>query len=206
MYRQILEKQLPLQISKKRRGFTLMELLVVIAIIAVLATIGYPAFMAIMKRSKRVAATNMIESMETGVDRYFNEYNYLPNFRTSNPPSWDYWLFTNEGQNIHFLRDLTGESDKFNIKGKNFLRLKNAKGRKGGFFRADGGKGKVQYLYDEVGGGFGYIVDYDYDEELPIPSFYRTSSSGNTIKGRHIIIWNFGPDKERGTSDDITSW
>ncbi|MFK7911179.1 MAG: type II secretion system protein [Akkermansiaceae bacterium] len=192
--------------NRAQKGFTLVELLVVIAIIAILAAIGYPTIMSMMKNSKRVAAINTMQSMETGVERYMNEYNYLPNFRTSNPPTWDYWLFTNEGQNIHFLRDLTGESEKYNTKGKNFLTLEDAKGKKGGFHRAGGGSGKVQYLFDKVGNGFGYVVDYNYDQELPIPPFYKSDSSGDTVKGKHIIIWNFGPDKKSGTSDDITSW
>lgn len=148
----------------------------------------------------------MIKSMETGVDRYYAEYNYLPNFRTSSPPTWNYWLWTNEGQNIQFLRDLTGESELYNLKGKKFLNLPDAKGKKNGFSRENNGKGKVQYLFDKDGAGFGYIVDYDYDEELPIPSFYQSESGPKTVKGRRIIIWNYGPDRKRGTKDDLTSW
>ncbi len=62
----------------KNKGFTLVELLVVIMIIGVLASILMPAVGAAFKKSKMARANSEVRGLETAVKAYLQEYGKFP--------------------------------------------------------------------------------------------------------------------------------
>ena len=59
--------------KKKREGFTLIELMIVVAIIGILAAIAIPAFINYVKRSKTSEASTNIMILARGAESYCND-------------------------------------------------------------------------------------------------------------------------------------
>ena len=60
---------------KMTRGFTLVELLVVLAIVAVLAGLGFPVVSGFVARSREAACLNNLRSMGVALEGYMQENN-----------------------------------------------------------------------------------------------------------------------------------
>ena len=58
------------QVTKKRAGFTLVEIMIVVAIIALLAAIAVPGFLRARKRSQAAKVLNDLRLIDAAVDRY----------------------------------------------------------------------------------------------------------------------------------------
>src|ERR1700688_4242953 len=69
------------ELNKKRGGFTLVEIMIVVAIIALLAAIAVPGFLRARKRSQATRILNDLRMIDSAVDQYAIETN-----RKSNDP------------------------------------------------------------------------------------------------------------------------
>ncbi len=58
-----------------QRGFTLVEVLIVVAIIAILAAIAYPSYLSSMQKSRRSEATNALALAAQTTERFYTENN-----------------------------------------------------------------------------------------------------------------------------------
>lgn len=59
---------------RKRKGFTLIELMIVIAIIAILAAVLVPNFMRAREASRLTACKSNLKNISTSVETYANDY------------------------------------------------------------------------------------------------------------------------------------
>ncbi len=68
------------ELNKKRGGFTLVEIMIVVAIIALLAAIAVPGFLRARKRSQATRILNDLRMIDSAVDQYAIETNRITGF------------------------------------------------------------------------------------------------------------------------------
>ena len=79
------------ELNKKRGGFTLVEIMIVVAIIAVLAAIAVPGFLRARKRSQATRILNDLRMIDSAVDQYAIETNRKTNDSVA-VPDWTSYL------------------------------------------------------------------------------------------------------------------
>jgi len=79
------------QINKRRGGFTLVEIMIVVAIIALLAAIAVPGFLRARKRSQASRILNDLRLIDAAVDQYAIENNKTSG-STVNTVDWTNYL------------------------------------------------------------------------------------------------------------------
>jgi prepilin-type N-terminal cleavage/methylation domain-containing protein len=68
------------KLNKRRAGFTLVEIMIVVAIIALLAAIAVPGFLRARKRSQASRILNDLRMIDAAVDQYAIETNRSTSF------------------------------------------------------------------------------------------------------------------------------
>ncbi len=184
--------------SRRRRGFTLVELLVVISIIAVLAAAGFSAGNAAIQKAKKVTALATCTGVEAAVNNFFTEYGSMPK-----DGSDDVTIKTDS--DLDLLKVLLGLETDINTRGIKFLSVKEGKGKKNGLIYNSTGT-TVEGLYDPWGGPYNVMMDLDYDEKVtPAPK----GGGSTTLNGRRVAVWSDGLDGVDGTgksTDDVKTW
>src|SRR5580765_6329225 len=79
------------QINKRRGGFTLVEIMIVVAIIALLAAIAVPGFLRARKRSQATRVLNDLRLIDAAVDQYSIETNRSTGNQVT-PADWKVYL------------------------------------------------------------------------------------------------------------------
>ncbi|MGB0776039.1 MAG: type II secretion system protein [Akkermansiaceae bacterium] len=190
--------------QKNKKGFTLVELLVVIAIIAVLAGLAAPAIMNALKRAKVVKVSAICVSVETAINNFESEYDYLP-YGSGTIPTSDDSVRTDDD----VIAVLCGVEDQINFKEIKFFELAAAKGDTAATYSdglvLDKGAGTAA-LYDPWGELYYLVIDYDQDGEIDHPF----DAGADPINGKKALIHSTGAEKqinaETSTKDIPRSW
>ena len=66
------------QLYKKEKGFTLVELMVVIIILAILTGIAIPSYMALRNRARETAAKAEMTNIATTIELFMTDYSEYP--------------------------------------------------------------------------------------------------------------------------------
>ena len=86
------------KLNKRRGGFTLVEIMIVVAIIALLAAIAVPGFLRARKRSQASRILNDLRMIDAAVDQYAIETNRS----TGNPVGPSDWTnYLKKGSNLY---------------------------------------------------------------------------------------------------------
>jgi len=96
------------KLNKRRGGFTLVEIMIVVAIIALLAAIAVPGFLRARKRSQASRIINDLRLIDSAVDQYAIENNKA----STNPVAVADWTkYLKAGTNLYLTgKDLMGNS------------------------------------------------------------------------------------------------
>ena len=96
------------KLTKKRGGFTLVEIMIVVAIIALLAAIAVPSFLRARKRSQATRILNDLRLIDSAVDQYAIETNKSSGFQ---PTSTDLIPYLKTGTQLYnTFEDLFGNA------------------------------------------------------------------------------------------------
>lgn len=188
-------------IRRTTKGFTLVELLIVISIIMVLAALGFAGIQAAMKKSKTVQTQNLVTNLALAVNNFYDQYGSLPIKEPNDTP-----LNTKDVTGTDLITVLLGKeqdsADQLNTSSIKFLDAKQATGRKPGIVYSS--NNTISAMNDGFGEAIYILFDSDYDEEIQNP--IKFNNDPDIVRGARCLVYSYGADKLPGTKDDVKSW
>lgn len=94
---------MPMRAWKRRRGLTLVELVVAIAVVGILVALAYASYAEHIERSRRTQAIADIGNIQLAIMRYESSRGELPNALTDIDPKG----FTDPWRNAYYYTNLT---------------------------------------------------------------------------------------------------
>ncbi len=191
------------QSIRRSRGFTLVELLIVIAIIMVLAALGFAGVQVAMKKAKTVQSLNLATNLAQAITNYVDEYGSLPVTAATAAP-----IGTNAGAGVTLLQVLLAQETGttiLNTRNIRFLEARTAKSRKGGVDYGTGSGTTVLGLYDAFGEPYFVAFDDDYNDEILNPDKVGAADPA-ILRGFKAVVYSAGADRQLGTKDDVRTW
>lgn len=189
--------------SKHLRGFTLIELMVVIAIVAVLAAMGYAAGIGALRRAGRMVDQTAAVGLADGIDRFYHDYGCLPDLGEGGSGG-DTETISDPGlMNVLMAFGLEGKAQ--NPKGMPYYSGSIARGSsrdrayRGLYYS---GSSTVE-LFDAwrksapLRRHYQVLMDTNYDGEIAHPI-----ASGKTLYYMRVLVWSTGRDGEEARGDE----
>ncbi|MFI3244568.1 MAG: prepilin-type N-terminal cleavage/methylation domain-containing protein [Akkermansia sp.] len=186
-------------LSSSKKGFTLIELIVVIAILAVLAGISYPTLMSMKERPLITAANKTATDLVQGINNFKSDHNGLlpiKGRRLKEDRHDQYNLITENGEDASLVEILTNREDKnsddiVNSSQEVYMRSDVQESPRDGLFISDDDKVN---LYDPWGKPYYLVLTYN-DAEGCIDPFTRKST------GKPVLVFSLGGDMEGAPAD-----
>ncbi len=175
------------------RGFTMVEMLVVIAIILVLVGLITPAIQEARRSAKEAALSRMYDSISTGLRTYKNDHDSYPPSRWESFPNVHY-ILNNEWDGAEILcQALLGtlpdenQDDQPNLRGG-----QPDDGKKGFGFRSGAGVGRVYgpYLQAEQSGMFAARWDENGNGAEDSGELYKRPDGSEEPKENAYVLTN----------------
>jgi prepilin-type N-terminal cleavage/methylation domain-containing protein len=161
---------------KSPRGFTIIELLVVVAIIGVLMSLLFPAVQGALDAAKKAQAKNDVTQIATAIAAFDMEYGRMPS--TNSAP---------EEITGGVLNALIGSNDTMNPRKIVFIEVLNFKRGKGGILN-----GK---FVDPWANPYYLAVDTDYDNQVGVSTNGLTTANSTIMK--KVGVWNNNTNKRQ---------
>jgi prepilin-type N-terminal cleavage/methylation domain-containing protein len=208
------------------RGFTLVELLVVVTIIGILAGLVISQAPKLMQQSRELEVRNVIVSIQTGIRNYQTEYNRFPLDPSQSSSSGDEDApAIPTDQSSVLVETLMGSAStsgsgssggssggttNLNPKNIEFTTFKIAKNGRNGLV----GTQSPYSLLDLWGSPYYVQFDTNLDRKIKNPDLQNQDPkiSQNTVSPppqylpTDVLIYSIGKDLVQMTGDDIVSW